>query len=206
MGTMENRLIVVTVISAMAVAGCSPRTSGTAEPSSPVAPTSQASTHPEVHKVAQPLDPSKFEATPCGLVPRDVMTGLGFSGAGSPKLEGETVSGPSCGWINSDDGRNLSVTLETGNRKAGIGGLAGLYTGRDSGQMPFLEPAPEVSGYQAVYADQQDRRPRGACDLHVGIADDLVFTIGDQGYSGARDSCDAAGQVAVAVVKTLKGA
>jgi len=55
-------------------------------------------------------------------------------------------------------------------------------------------------------ADRQDRRPRGACNLHVGITDDLDFSVATQGYSGSQDSCDAAQQVAVAVVKTLKGA
>jgi hypothetical protein len=203
---MKNRSIGLAVLLAATLAGCSIQAPGTAAPATQAPPSSQAVAHPEVRKIAEPLDPSKFEAAPCRLVPQEMMSGLGFTASGTPKLKEQTVSGPRCGWINGDDGRNLSVTIETGNRDAGIGGLAGLYTGRDTGQMPFLEAASDVSGYQAVYADVQDQRTRGACNLHVGITDDLVFTVGDQGYSGQQDSCDAAQQVAVAVVETLKGA
>jgi hypothetical protein len=154
----------------------------------------------------QPLDTSKFEADPCGLVPKDVLSGLTFPGPGTLSPKGGAASGPYCGWDSSTLGRSVMVTVQTGNRDRGIGGLAGVYTGHDSGQMPFVEPAPDVSGYQAVYADLQDRRARGACNLHVGIADDLDFSVATQGYDGQQDSCDVAQQTATAVVKTLKGA
>lgn len=192
-------------VSALPMAGCSFQTAGAPAPTTQ--PTSSpASSNPAVPKVAQPLDVSAFVADPCGLVPQDTMAGLGYSSPGTAHDKAQSPAGPDCGWINSDNGRNLAVILQTNNRDSGIGGLAGIYTGRDTGQLLLLEPAPDVMGYPAVYSDRQDRRDRGACNLVVGVADDLVFSVGDQGYTGSQDSCDAAQRVAAAVVKTLKEA
>jgi hypothetical protein len=204
---MRNRLAAsVAAVSMMALAGCATETSGSPAPAQPSQSAAAAAAHPEVHVVARPLDPTKFEADPCGLVPRETISGLGFPDPGTAESKSDALTGPNCNWISTSSGRRVSVTLQTGNRDSGIGGLNGIYTGHDSGQMPFVENAPDVSGYQAVYADRQDRRSRGACNLHVAIRDDLVFSVGDQGYDGQQDSCDAARQVAAAVVKTLKGA
>jgi hypothetical protein len=202
-GNPKNRLAAACAVALFAVGGCATPTSG--KPT-PVTPPSSTAGHPEVRAVAQPLDPSKFEVDACGLAPQEVMSGLGFPDAGTAEAKSDALTGPNCSWISASSGRRVSVTLQTGNTESGIGGLNGIYTGHDSGQMPFVAPAPDVSGYQAVYADRQDRRSRGACNLHVGIKDDLVFSVGDQGYDGAQDSCAAAAQVAGAVVKTLKGA
>jgi hypothetical protein len=201
---MRNRLTALVALSAVAVAGCAAQTPGTPTPAPQAS--SPAGGNPQVRKVVQPLNPSKFEADPCGLVPQQVMAELSYPNPGAVTPKDQSPSGPYCGWNSSPVGRGMMVTIQTGNRDSGTGGLAGLYAARDSGQMPFLEPAPEVSGYQAVYADRQDRRPRGACNLHIGITDDLDFSVATQGYSGPQDSCNAAQQVAVAVVKTLKGA
>jgi hypothetical protein len=189
--------------SILSLAGCSSQTGG--EPS-PVtqSPASSTSSNPAAPKVANPLDVSAFLADPCKLVPQVTLSGLGFSNPGTVHDKNQSPAGPDCGWIDPNAARNMTVILQTNNRDSGIGGLAGIYTGRDTGQLLLVEPAPDVDGYPAVFSDRQDRRPRGACNLVVGIEDDLVFSVGNQGYEGAQDSCDAARQVAGAVVKTLK--
>jgi hypothetical protein len=200
---MKYGFVAVLAVLVMGSAACSSATGGVAAPATQASQSSQAGGNSEVRKVAKPLDLVKFEANPCGLVPQAVAAELGFVAPGTVTPKEQAVAGPYCGWINQNNGRNLTVTIPVGNRDAGIGGLAGLYAGHESGQMPFLEKAPDVLGYQALFADLQDRRPRGSCNLHVGVSDDLVFSVGDQGYTGQQDSCDAAQKVAAAVVKTL---
>lgn len=194
------------VLAAFGLAACSstiPGT-GTAVPSGQPSSTSR---HPDVPRVARPLDVAAYQADPCKTVPQAAMTSLGFTAAGEPHV-GQSASekaGPGCAWIGSD-GLSALLILETANRDKGTGGLTGQYTAKDSGALGFLEPAPDVDGYPAVYADLSDRRAKGNCALVVGIADDLAFSATTSGFQGQQGSCGAAQQIAAAVLKTLKGA
>jgi hypothetical protein len=196
------------VAAVLLLAGCSPEKTGTASPA-PTSPVSSgASSDPDVPKVSAPLDVSKYVTKPCDIVPAAVLTPLRFTDPGEPQLQddGLGAAGPNCGWKISGEGVSMLVIIGTGNRDRGAGGLAGLYTAHETGQFPFLEPAPEVAGYPAVYVDKRDRRPIGNCSLDVGVADDLVIGVHSGGYAGADDSCAAASQVAAAIITTLKGA
>lgn len=197
---MKNRFAVLMAVLAIGVAGCAPETAGTPAPASESSSQAGGS---DVRKVTKPLDLVKFESNPCDLLSQAVAAEYEFTTPGVVVPTAESVSGPYCGWVNPNNGRSLSVRIQVANQKNGIGGLAGLYTGHDTGKMPFLEKAPDILGYQAVFADLKDQRPRGSCNLHVGVMDDLVFTVGDQGYTGPQDSCDLVQKVAAAVVKTL---
>jgi hypothetical protein len=205
---LPARVTAGAVVAALLLAGCSPEKSGTASPvpSTPASP--GASANPDVPKVTTPLDASKYVSKPCDIVPGSVLSSLRYTDPGDTQQQddGLGAAGPSCGWRIRGEGLSMIVIIGTGNRDRGAGGLAGLYAAHDTGQFPFLEPAPEVEGYPAVYVDKRDRRPTGFCRLDVGVADDLVIGVHSGGYQGADDSCAAAQQVAAAIITTLKGA
>ena len=133
------------------------------------------------------------------------MTGLGLTKPGELDVGTSTSkAGPSCDWVSN--GKGSTVAILTGNRDRGAGGLVAVYRGKQAGLYAYAEPAPDVEGYPAVYAQITDRRSAGECGIFVGIADDLTFTVKNSGFEGAQGSCDAVQKVAAAVVKTLKGA
>ncbi|WP_370963484.1 DUF3558 domain-containing protein [Amycolatopsis sp. cg9] len=207
----RSKLCLIAVLVAVSAAACTTTTGGTASPSTTdSAATGSTPADPEVPKVAAPLDAGKYVGDTCAIVPKDVLSSLRYTDAGEYKAQGDTVlteAGPSCLWKLRGEGIGLSVSLGTGSRDKGAGGLAGIYAGYRQGKyIRFLERAPEVEGYPAVYFDAQDERSMGSCGLGVGIADDLTFDVYAQGYQGQDDSCAAATQVASSVIKTLKGA
>lgn len=161
-------------------------------------------------KVADPLDVSKYAADPCGLVPADVLTPLRLPAPGETRPAGndsKTKAGPSCSWKIKGEGIGVLLTVGTANRDRGAGGLAGIYAGyRQRTFIRFLDHAPDVDGYPAVYYDLTDMRSMGSCGLGVGIADDLAVDVYAQGYQGQDDSCGTAARIAAAMIKTLKGA
>jgi hypothetical protein len=195
------------------LAGCSPTTGGTAQPVS--TPSSQAPSGSgpgaDVPKVTVPLDATRFAGDPCGLVPKELLAQLRYSDPGKLRPGGATPegqSGPGCAWKIAGEGISVLVILGTGNRDAGAGGLAGIQAAheRPNTLIKFLEPAPDIEGYPAVYFDARDRRSIGNCSMALGIADDLAVSIFAEGYEGQQDSCDVAQRVAAGTVQTLKGA
>jgi hypothetical protein len=86
-----------------------------------------------------------------------------------------------------------------------LAGIQAAYE-RPNNPIKFLERAPDIDGYPAVYFDTHDRRAAGNCSMAVGVADDLAVSVFSEGYEGQQDSCDAAQGAAAAIVKTLKGA
>lgn len=161
-----------------------------------------------VPKVVAPLDISTYLEDPCGLVPQDVATGLGFPVPGRPDT-GESSSsaalaGPGCVWTAPDSIKGLDVNIQTGNQKNGLGGLQGLHDAYQRGQYSFWEPF-SVSNYPAAYHDASDLRESGVCNLAVGIKDDLTFSVTAAGYDKEPDqACPDAVQVAEQVIATLK--
>ncbi|MGW4062494.1 DUF3558 domain-containing protein [Amycolatopsis sp. NPDC004747] len=205
---LPARILAGGVAAALLLTGCSPEKTGTATPAPSGAASSSAPSDPAVPKVANPLDASKYASKPCDIVPGSVLSSLKFTEPGHTQLqdEGLGAAGPGCGWKISGEGVSMQVIIGTGNRDRGAGGLAGLYGAHESGQFPFLEAAPDVDGYPAIYVDKRDRRPIGNCVLDVGVADDLAINVYAGGYEGADDSCAAAQKVAAAIITTLKGA
>ncbi|MFI5592701.1 DUF3558 domain-containing protein [Amycolatopsis sp. NPDC051758] len=211
---MRSKLITLAVslaVSAALATACTSTTGGAASPAPSDSPSSGASSaDPEVPKVAQALDAGKYVGDPCGLVPKDLLTSLRYTDAGESHPAGNTPlteAGPSCAWKIKGEGIGAQVILGTGNRENGTGGLAGQYAAyRDGRIVKFLERAPDVDGYPAIYFDAVDERSMGTCTLAVGIADDLSFSVQAQGYQGQDDSCGTATRMAAAVIKTLKGA
>ncbi|MEV6647125.1 DUF3558 domain-containing protein [Amycolatopsis sp. NPDC051371] len=205
-------LAAVAAVSAGLATACTTTTGGTASPSTAESSATDApSADPGVPKVATPLDASKYAGDTCAIVPQDILASLRFTDPGRFEAQNNdsvfTQAGPSCSWTRHGEGIGLSVTIGTGNRDRGTGGLAGLYNGyQNKTYIRFLERAPDVEGYPAVHWGIVDERPRGNCGMDVGIADDLTFDVYAQGYQGQDDSCGAATQVAASIIKTLKGA
>ena len=81
--------------------------------------------------------------------------------------------------------------------------LADVYrTNQEGGWKGYWEET-SVAGYPGVFAFTTDARPRGSCNLFVGISEPLAFAVGTDGRL-KEQSCDLAKQVAAAVVETLK--
>ena len=196
------------------VGGCTSQTGGTATPvNSEPSPGTSSAAGPtgDVPKVTTPLDVTKYGNDTCGLVPNEELARLKYTDPGEPRPQDSTPegqSGPSCGWKIKGAGISLLIILGTGNRDNGGGGLAGIQAAYERPKNPikFLERAPDVEGYPAVYFDVHDRRPNGNCTMAIGLADDLAAGVFAEGYEGQQDSCDAAQGAAAAMVKTLKGA
>ncbi|WP_410597660.1 DUF3558 domain-containing protein [Amycolatopsis sp. lyj-23] len=206
---LPARILAGGAAAALLLAGCSPEKTGTATPApSGSASSPSASSDPDVPKVTAPLDVSKYASKPCDIVPGSVLSSLRFTDPGHTQLQddGFGAAGPGCGWKIAGEGVSMQVIIGTGNRDRGAGGLAGLYGAHESGQLPFLEPAPAVDGYPAIYLDKRDRRPIGNCVMDVGVADDIAINVYAGGYDGKDDSCAAAQKVASAIITTLKGA
>jgi hypothetical protein len=205
-------LAVLVTVSAGLATACTTTTAGTASPSTAESSATDApSADPDVPKVSAPLDASKYVGDTCAIVPKDVLASLRYTDPGEFQAQSNdslfTKAGPSCLWKLRGEGIGMSVGIGTGTRAEGAGGLAGLYAGyRNKTLIRFLERAPDVEGYPAIYFGALDERPMGSCGLGVGIADDLAIDVYAQGYQGADDSCGAAGQVAAGIIKTLKGA
>jgi hypothetical protein len=204
-------LTVLVALSAGSLAACTTTKDGTASPSSTgSASTDSPSADSEVPKVSDPLDASKYAADPCGLVPADVLTSLRLPVPGENRSAGNDsriTAGPSCSWKIRGEGMGVLLTLGTANRDRGAGGLAGLYAGyKQRTFIRYLEHAPDVDGYPAIYYGLADQRSTGSCGLGVGIADDLAVDVYAQGYNGQDDSCGTAARIAAAMIKTLKGA
>lgn len=202
----KRAAVAALMLVSVAAAGCTGETPGTATPTPGTSPSSASSAAPEdpnVPKVADPLDASAYVGDACKLLPAAAAAELGFTEPGEPRSES---SNPGCGWFIRGKGETLQIILGSGNREKGVGGLAGMYKAKESGQLRFLEPGPEVDGYPTVYYGIQDRRARGNCDLAVGVADDLTINTLAAGYGDEQNSCGTARKLASAMIKTLKGA
>ncbi|SFH46877.1 Protein of unknown function [Amycolatopsis regifaucium] len=204
---LRNRAAAVALmLVSVAVAGCTGETPGTPSPTQGPATSSVSSASPadpNVPKVTDPLDATAFVSDVCKLLPAAAAADLGFTEPGAPKSD---TGNPACSWGIRGKADSLQIILGSGNREKGMGGLAGLHKAKETGQLKFLEPGPEVDGYPTVYYGLQDRRARGNCDLSVGVADDLAISAQAEGYDNEQDSCGTAQKVASALIKTLKGA
>lgn len=204
---MKHRrsLILVLATLSLAISACSQRTSGSPAPASGAAGTQSvsASGSSAAPTVSNPLDPTSYLSKPCDLVPQELVAQLGYTNP-TPTAENSSF-GPGCGWVGTDSLKpknfNVSVQVLKGKRN---GGLAAIYKAHDRGFYAFADPT-TVSSYPAVYADTQDRRAEGKCTVFVGIANDLTFATGVDGYTDAQDSCATAKQIAAAVITDLQG-
>ncbi|TVT39857.1 DUF3558 domain-containing protein [Amycolatopsis rhizosphaerae] len=156
-----------------------------------------------VPKVQHPLpNIAAFAAKPCDLLSSSLIAKMGFSDP-SPNTGSDGRRGVGCGWIDTENARNINISIGMSDGK-GFGGMRNVYAGKGT-LLKFLEPAEDVSGYPAAYGGVQDRRSRGDCSLYFGVTDDIALSADAGGYHNAQDSCAAARQIATAVIATLQG-
>ena len=202
---MNRRLVLPGLaLVVLALAGCSSKTGGTANPaaSSPDDTASSAAGGNSAPKVSSPLDPAKLKSDPCSVLSSSQRSTLGVED-GTPR-SGE--AGSTCAWVyTADETRSSRVDIAADPNTDGLAGIYDLYAKGGTDQYEYWEPT-EVSGYPGVYAATKDFRSKGQCKLLVGVTDTQAVQVFSQLGSGpgASDPCPQTLKVAEAMIQTLK--
>jgi len=143
--------------------------------------------------VEEPLDVDVLSDDPCDAVDLGQLGGLGIT---EPGVHDSHDGNPECRWHLSDSllhviGLTPVVTSD--------GGLGDLYERKEYRQ--YFEPT-EIDGYPAVYASVLEQRPRGNCELWVGVTDQLAVTI--RTYFLETEPCPVAERVATAMIERAR--
>lgn len=154
--------------------------------------------------VREPLDMSKFQAVPCGLL-LDVQ--VREAGLNEPQL-----STPESECDRYDPVSQRSITLGVSNPTNGLSAetIAEMHKNRKNVPQSYAYFIPSsVDQYPAVFASSIDRRSSGECEITVGVADDASFSVefavnGVASGSGQVDACAEAQRLAGVVVGNLK--
>ncbi|WP_236788965.1 DUF3558 domain-containing protein [Amycolatopsis sp. GM8] len=186
-----------------ALAGCSQSTPGSPIPADTGTSGPAASGTP-----SQPaLDAEPYRTKPCDLLPADLLKSLGYTAAGMVVAPDKAaIAGDACAWHDYSGPKAKSIQAHILKKitDPNFPGLAAIFNNYKKGLIAYADPT-DVSGYQGVFADLQDDRSSGKCDLSVAISDTQVLTASADGYNNAQDSCDTAKQLAEAMIKTLQG-
>lgn len=185
-----------------AVAGCGTSTTpGTATPTS----SSDASLPPGTPNVAHPLDTTRFQKDPCGVLTPAQLRALNVAARG--EVDNQDPTGPACGWTDTDGPSKMS--LGVGFLTAGHG-LGDIYAQKDL--YAYFQPLPDIEGYPAVANIKGSQRNNtGTCAIDIGVTNQLavdVFVTLRNGVGAPpdySDPCPRTQKVADAIVKTLKG-
>lgn len=87
-------------------------------------------------------------------------------------------------------------------------GLSHFYAKNEAGELGAFEPLAQIEGQPAVVAMTDDLRERGECNVHVGLRDELLYTVqmnADSDSPWYDDPCKAAQELATLAVRTMKG-
>jgi hypothetical protein len=189
----------------LALAGCSSKTGGTANPAASgpegTASSAESGGNP-APKVSSPLDPAKLKSDPCSVLSSSQRSALGVED-GTPR-SGE--AGSTCAWVYTDDEtRSSRVDIAADPNTDGLAGIYDLYAKGGTDQYEYWEPT-EVSGYPGVYAATKDFRSKGQCKLLVGVTDTQAVQVFAQigNGPGATDPCPQTLKAAEAMIQTLK--
>jgi hypothetical protein len=150
--------------------------------------------------VSNPLDVSKFEKNPCGLLSNaqanQILTVT--RSVVSPGATDSTI----CGW-KDEGGDTLALGMVGGN-----GGLSTSYRQHRTDSPGYFIPVPDIEGYPALLASVADLRSKGSCTVSVGVRDDEVMVV-NMDYvlpaPGQGDPCQLAQKAAGLAVVTIKG-
>jgi hypothetical protein len=184
----------------LAVAGCSSRTGGTANPA-PTADSSGSETSrsaaDSAPRVPSPLNAANITSDACTTIDATGRSKLSL-GDGTPRT---TANGPSCTFQEAaDPGNQIDVTTVTANKN----GLQDVYDTKANDA--YFEET-QAYGYPAVYAAAVDDRKDGKCGVFIGVTDELAVNIlvqYDNG-AGATDPCAVAQKFGESMIQTLMG-
>lgn len=194
---------VLVCMAILAASGCTQNSDGTPSPASNTpstgdAPTSMANDTNTAPVVANPLDVSKFMTSPCLSMTSAQATELTVSPQGRP----ENRDSPACTWRYGPNLEwNVSVGYVVPDAK---NGLQNLYHQNAAGWFSkgYFEPT-RIDDYPAVYNSDSDDRAKGQCELSVGVNEQTMITVLNNGENNT-DLCRGAAKVANAVVETIK--
>ncbi|MEY7973310.1 DUF3558 domain-containing protein [Saccharomonospora xinjiangensis] len=169
----------------------------------PASPASTIGTVTGVPSIESPLDIDSFVTEPCHSLTNEQITKyLGEETKTNPRKDG--AAGPACSWrsdMHSD--AKISITYPQVTDE----GLTAIY--RNKNEAAYFTELPDVDGYPAVASSMIDARDEGECHLLVGTSNTSYVSVraylGD-GSVGKVDPCEAAHEVATAVIGNIKAA
>ncbi|MGW7534617.1 DUF3558 domain-containing protein [Amycolatopsis sp. NPDC054798] len=206
---MRFSVSVVSVATAVLLAGCSGGSTSSPTPGVTSAPASSSATgktlpYAGAPKVEHPMPDSVLSVHPCdgALTLEQVKTLLG------KPVQGEHADNPAigaeCHWPNNDSGSLVTVIYST----EVADGLSASYANTRP-QAPVWRPLSPIQGLPAVAASvyKLQATTKAFCQVIVGISDqktvDVSVTLGDSKV-GKKDPCDVAAIVADMVVTNLR--
>ncbi|WP_040922204.1 DUF3558 domain-containing protein [Saccharomonospora xinjiangensis] len=206
MRDLVKRIVPMVLVVILAIS-CSASDDGFARSTENKSIVVSSSNHPQ-RRVSEPLEISPYLSRPCDLVSSQLLGKLGTSpDKSNPRLpkDDEVAAGvgPSCSWKIEGEG-SIGIGIASENARRGAGGLRALELLREQGRFKLWEES-SVSAYPAVYFGVRDARTEGDCDLAVGIADDMTFSVAAIGFSsGDQQACDVADEIAADVIANLR--
>lgn len=148
-----RRLLVLAALTAVALAGCAEKTSGSAVPTSvDERPTEPMSEPPPSSETSEPSDGGLVDVDPCELVPADALQTLGLTG-GEAKTLGEARV---CRWRH--DGATLDESFTVSVEVFDTRGLADIV-GTNIQQLPKIGTHDATSSVG----------PTGGCAISLGV-------------------------------------
>ncbi|RSN59061.1 DUF3558 domain-containing protein [Amycolatopsis sp. WAC 04182] len=151
--------------------------------------------------VRSPLKTDLLAADPCGAATKTEVEGVG--GALKSTAAEDIASGRGCAWIFAESAGNVSGALNVGQPD----GLSHLYALKAQGSgVTTFKPLPDIAGYPAVeYANGGEGK--GACQLAVGLRDDVTYVLVTQlrrGNPYLDDPCGLSVKIAEFTIQHLK--
>jgi hypothetical protein len=204
--TLKIGLTAGAAVLAVATTACStPTVGGTPAPTSDVS--SDGKLPSGAPHVANPLDTTRAQASPCSVLTAAQIASLGIVATGKP---GNPQPGPDCSWDDTS-AMPTPTSIGSGFISASKGGLSSLYVQGESLKKNggYFEPIDPIQGYPAVlYSQYDDRQAKtnASCGLAVGVSDTLQFTVGVTvtTLTQQNEPCATAKKVADMEITTLK--
>jgi hypothetical protein len=196
-----KRRLSLLVLVALAAAGCTTETTGSANPAPQAArtaaphtgaPSTSRRSGKSAPQVSKPLNTASLTSDPCSVLSDRQRTQLGLGDG--------TAKSPGCEWAyTTDQSGHVDIAVDPNP-----GGLQAFYDQR--GKFAYFQST-LAFGYPAVYAADKDLRTQGQCELHVALTDQQTAAVTTQITSGtgATNPCSFALKAGVDLIETLKG-
>ncbi|MFI9449007.1 DUF3558 domain-containing protein [Amycolatopsis sp. NPDC052450] len=151
--------------------------------------------------VRTPLKTDLLTTDPCGAATKSEVEGVG--GALKSASAEDIAGGRGCAWIFASSAGNVSGALNVSQPD----GLSHLYALKAQGSgVTTFKPLPDIAGYPAVeYANGGEGQ--GACQLAVGLRDDMTYILLTQLRRGSpylSDPCGLSVKIAEFTIHRLK--
>jgi len=165
---------------------------------------SREATNEDPPSASKPLDMTRFQAVPCGLLLDEQVHETGLN---DPQL---TTPESECERYDPVSRRSLTLGVSSRYNALAAETIAEMHKNRKNVPQSYAYFVPSsVDGYPAVFASSIDRRGIGECAITVGVADDASFSVefsinGAASGGGQVDACAEAQRIAAMVVSNLK--